>query len=148
MNRAEAVSTVADASVQEQEHRRTPRERGSATIEFTGTFFIWLIIVMVCLQAALAMFALSQANSAARNAARAEVVTVGAGQAAGKAALSAPLRSGSSTSCTSSAMVSSTGSVTCSATVAMPILALDWITEWVSPVTVTRDAEQPMTEVR
>ncbi|MGO1398447.1 MAG: TadE/TadG family type IV pilus assembly protein [Brevibacterium yomogidense] len=148
MNRTEAVLIDAEAPVRTQENRRTPRERGSATIEFTGTFFIWLTIVMVCLQAALAMFALSQANSAARNAARAEVVTVGAGQAAGKAALSAPLRSGSSTSCTSSAMVSSTGSVTCSVTVAMPILALDWITERVSPVTVTRDAEQPMTEVR
>lgn len=148
MDRVAAEPVDAHALGRTPERRRMPRERGSATIEFTGTFFIWLTIVMVCLQAALAMFALSQANSAARNAARAEVVTVGAGQAAGNAALSAPLRSGSSTSCTSSAMVSSSGSVTCSVTVAMPILALDWITEWVSPVTVTRDAEQPMTEVR
>ena len=64
-------------------HRRRGAESGQTSLEFVGTLFMWLVIVLVTLQILLAMFALAQANSAARNAARSEVISAGSGQAAG-----------------------------------------------------------------
>ncbi|MGW9825501.1 Flp pilus assembly protein TadG [Brevibacterium pityocampae] len=122
-------------------------ERGSLSIEFAGTFFMYLVLLLVALQAMLAMFALAQANSASRNAARSEVVTPGTGVSAGQAAVSQPLRnSGTDTVCSRSGG-SSNGSVTCSVTIAVPMFNLDWISDWVPPFEVTRTNVQPITEV-
>lgn len=129
------------------DRRRAAAECGQASLEFVGTLFMWLVIVLVTLQILLAMFALAQANSAARNAARSEVISAGSGQAAGRNAVADPLkRSGVQSSCSTTG--GSRGSVTCRVSITVPMLGLHWIPQWVPPLVVTRQAVQPMTEVR
>ncbi|GAB3044696.1 TadE/TadG family type IV pilus assembly protein [Sediminivirga luteola] len=123
--------------------RRTTRERGSISIEFVGTIGIVLVMLLIALQGLLAMHALSQANSAARNAARAETLSTGSGQAEGLAALSSSLRAGSSVRCTNRS-----SDVTCEARVQVPMFAIGWLTELMPPMSVSRSATMPQTEVR
>ena len=100
------------------------RQKGAVSLEFVGTFFMFLVLLVTALQAMLAMFSLSQANSAARNAARAEVLNPGSGVAVAQQAVSPGLRdAGVSTSC-SGARVHN-GSITCKVTVAVPSLGTD-----------------------
>lgn len=129
-----------------QAERRSGRQRGSVSIEFVGTLFMYLIIVLVALQALLAMLALAQANSAARNGARAEALSPGTGVSSAQAAVTAPLRnSGTSAVCTGSR--GRNGEITCTVTIKMPMLNLTWMPNWVPQQSVTRSAVQPATEV-
>lgn len=119
------------------------RQKGAVSLEFVGTFFMFLVLLVTALQAMLAMFSLSQANSAARNAARAEVLNPGSGVAVAQQAVSPGLRdAGMSTSC-SGARVHN-GSITCKVTVAVPNLGTD-ASMWLPTLKVTRSATQPIT---
>jgi len=119
------------------------RQKGAVSLEFVGTFFMFLVLLVTALQAMLAMFSLSQANSAARNAARAEVLNPGSGVAVAQQAVSPGLRdAGVSTSC-SGARVHN-GSITCKVTVAVPSLGTD-SSMWLPTLKVTRSATQPIT---
>lgn len=119
------------------------RQKGAVSLEFVGTFFMFLVLLVTALQAMLAMFSLSQANSAARNAARAEVLNPGSGVAVAQQAVSPGLRdAGVSTSC-SGARVHN-GSITCKVTVAVPSLGTD-ASMWLPTLKVTRSATQPIT---
>lgn len=119
------------------------RHKGAVSLEFAGMLVVFFIILVTALQAMLAMFSLSQANSAARNAARAEVLNPGSGVAVAQQAVSPGLRkAGVSTSC-SGARVHN-GSITCKVTVAVPSLGTD-SSLWQPTIKVTRSATQPIT---
>lgn len=119
------------------------RQRGAVSLEFAGMLVVFFIILVTALQAMLAMFSLSQANSAARNAARAEVLNPGSGVAVAQQAVSPGLRdAGVSTTC-SGARVHN-GSITCKVTVAVPNLGTD-SSLWLPTIKVTRSATQPIT---
>lgn len=114
--------------------RKRRGERGAMTIEFVGTIFIVLMMLMIAWQAFLGMHALTQANSAARDAARA--VTLGHdGRTAGKQALSRSLQSGSEVTCSQIA-----GGVTCRAQVKIPSILGD---RFSSMPSITRSATMP-----
>lgn len=120
------------------------RQKGAVSIEFAGTFFMFLILLITAIQAMLAMFSLSQANSAARNAARSEVLIPGSGNFAAQQAVSPGLRKAGVTSACHGARVHN-GSITCEVTVAVPVLAAN-TPLWLPNVKVTRSATQPITE--
>lgn len=113
-------------------------ERGVIALEFVGTFGLVLAMVLIVWQGMLAMHALSEANYAARDAARAEVMRSGTGPSAGQNALSAHLQDTSFISCSSS-----TGAVTCEAEVDIPLIASSVIGDGVHGPSVTRSATMP-----
>lgn len=114
-------------------------ERGAVAIEFLGTFIFIFFMVLITWQGFLAMNALTQANSAARDASRAESVEVGAGQDAGMNALGASLQSGSVISCGSSGG----DRVSCEAEVNVPVIAAGPWGEALPDFTVSRSATMP-----
>lgn len=119
------------------------RQQGAVSLEFVGMLFAFFIILVTALQAMLAMFSLSQANSAARNAARAEVLNPGSGVTAAQHAVSPGLRdAGVSTSCSGTRVHN--GSITCKVTVAVPNLGTD-SSLWLPTLKVSRSATQPIT---
>lgn len=120
------------------------QEKGQVSLEFVGTLVIFLIVLITALQALLAMFSLSQANAAARNAARSEVLSAGSGPSTARAAVSPGLRkAGMDTSC--HGMRTPKGSITCKVSIAVPILNAN-TPAWVPTFRVSRSATQPMTE--
>lgn len=143
-----AQTRTSSARLAPASRRRTERERGAVSFEFIGTFGLYMVLLLVAMQAMLAMFALAQANSAARNAARAEVISAGSGEQAGLDALAAPLKkSGAQANCTVT-VPGATGEVRCDVTVQVPVFNLSWLDQWIPPLEVSRFAIQPMTEVR
>ncbi|WP_300343839.1 TadE family protein [Nesterenkonia sp.] len=129
-------------------HPRTPRhskERGSLSIEFAGTMVFVLLMVFFAWQGLLAMHALSQANSAARDAARAESISVGSGYSSGMNALSRSLQPGSSIRCNRSAH---TSRVTCQAEVNVPIIRIGVLGDALPSTTINRSATMPIIEAR
>lgn len=115
--------------------RKRRGERGAMTIEFVGTIFIVLMMLMIAWQAFLGMHALTQANSAARDAARA--ASLGDhGPTAGKQALSRSLQPGSNVTCPPSFG----SSVTCQARVQIPSILGDRFSNM--PI-ITRSATMP-----
>lgn len=122
-------------------HRTDPRERGAVSIEFLGTATLLLAAGLIALQLMLAMHAMSQANSAARNGARAEAISVGTGTAAAHAAVSESLREHTRARC------SGGSDITCDVEIDMPMLGIDWVQDRVPPLTVTRTAHFKRTGV-
>lgn len=121
------------------------RDKGSITLEFVGTFAIYLFLVALAFQAMLAMFSVSQANTAARNAARAEVLQAGAGQQAAYQAVSPGLReTGVNTSCSGSR--GPKGEIKCEVSLGMPIFNFKDAPDWAPKLRVSRSNTQPMTE--
>lgn len=115
-------------------------EHGAVSIEFLAGSVVVFAAVLIGLQALLAMHSLSQANSAARNAARAESIVAGSGVAAGNFAVSESLRAGTTTSCANGA------EIRCTTTVSVPVLNISWLEERVPPMQVSRTAVFPRTE--
>lgn len=119
-------------------------DKGAVSLEFVGMFVIFLLLLITALQAMLAMFSLSQANSAARNAARSEVLAEGSGPYAAQAAVSPGLRdAGVNTQCKGTR--STDGAITCKVTISVPILNAH-TPAWVPTIKVSRSATQPYTE--
>lgn len=116
------------------------RERGAVGIEFLGASVILLAAGLIAVQLMLAMQALTQANTAARNGARAEAIAMGTGTPAAYAAVSESLRSGTRAHC------SGMKNITCTVQVDMPYLGVNWISQVIPPVTVTRTAHFVRTE--
>lgn len=121
--------------------RRPDNERGAITLEFVGTMVAVLLMVLFAWQGLLAMHALSQANSAARDAARAETLYPGDGETAGKSALSQSLQDGSTVSCPPPS-----SSITCTARVKMPVITNGLVGDVIPPVWITREATMPNLE--
>ncbi|WP_033420453.1 hypothetical protein [Nesterenkonia alba] len=109
-------------------------------MEFLGTFLWVFVMVLVTWQGFLAMHALSQANTAARDAARAESVTPGTGPTQGAAAVSESLHSGTSVSCSP---IAPDSAVSCTAEVEVPVLGMDWVAEMFPEWRVSRSATMP-----
>lgn len=105
------------------------------SIEFVGTMALVLIMLMIAWQGFLGMHALTQANSAARDAARAESTAAGTGGAAGMRALSESLQSGSQISCRTVG-----SSVICDASVQIPTIIGDG---WEGMPSISRSATLP-----
>ncbi len=114
-------------------------ERGTVGLEFLGTMIFVFIMVVFAWQGFLAMHALSQANTAARDAARAESLAAGTGTSAGLDALSSSLRPGSSVSCGGSGG----SSITCTADVNVPIIGTDFWWDPLPATTISRSATMP-----
>lgn len=115
---------------------RRKQEQGTVVLEFLGTMIFVLIMVVFAWQGLLAAHALSQANTAARDAARAE--TLGSdGERAGQNALSQSLQEGSGINCWRSP---GGQDVTCEADVNVPILGTPWWNDVVPAATITRSA--------
>lgn len=123
-----------------KDRQQTKNEQGTVGLEFLGTMIFVFIMVIFAWQGFLAMHALSQANAAARDAARAESQTAGTGSSAGLSALSASLRPESSVTC--GGPVGSR--VTCSADVNVPILGVPWWGDTLSATTISRSATMPI----
>lgn len=120
--------------------RRT-RESGVVSIEFLGTAVLLVAAGLIALQLMLAMHAMSQANSAARNGARSEAISAGTGTAAAHAAVSESLREGTRAHC------AGLDDITCVVEIDMPLLGIDWVRDLMPPLTVTRTAHFARTEV-
>lgn len=122
------------------QRRKSPssHERGVIALEFVGTFGIVLAMVLIVWQGMLAMHALSEANYAARDAARAEVMRSGAGQVAGETSLSSHLQSGSDILCSLDG-----DAITCRAEVNIPIIGSEVIGDGLHGPSVTRSATMP-----
>lgn len=117
---------------------RSKSDRGAVSLEILGTMIFVVMMVLFAWQGLLAMHALSQANTAARDAARAESIALNTGESAGIAALSQSLQSGSSISCSPGA-----ASVRCTADVNVPVLSIGWAGDAISPVSISRSATMP-----
>lgn len=116
-------------------------DSGVVSIEFLGTATLLLAAGLIALQLMLAMHAMSQANSAARNGARSEAISVGSGTAAAHAAVSESLREDTRAHC------SGLDDITCVVEIDMPMLGIDWVQDLVPAVTVSRTAHFKRTEV-
>lgn len=117
------------------------RESGVVSIEFLGTATLLIAAGLIALQLMLAMHAMSQANSAARNGARSEAISVGSGTAAAHSAVSESLREDTRAHC------SGLNDITCVVEIDMPMLGIDWVQDFMPAVTVTRTAHFKRTEV-
>ncbi|OFL68800.1 MULTISPECIES: TadE/TadG family type IV pilus assembly protein [unclassified Brevibacterium] len=115
-------------------------ERGVVSIEFLGSASLLLVAGLIGIQIMLAMHALSQANHAARNGARAEAIAVGTGTPAAYAAVSESLRSGTRATC------GGYKEINCTVQIDMPYLGMSWVSDVVPPMTVTRTAHFVRTE--
>ncbi len=115
-------------------------ERGVVSIEFLGSATMFLVGGLIALQIMLAMHALSQANHAARNGARAEAISMGSGTPAAYAAVSESLRSETRAHC------GGAKEINCTVQIDMPYLGMNWISQIIPPVTVTRTAHFVRTE--
>lgn len=122
--------------------RSKPRKQGEAgvvSIEFLGSFVMVVAAALIGLQLLVAGHTLTQANSAARNGARAETITPGTGTSAAYSAVSSSLRQDTHASC-------SYGSeAACTVQIRMPLLGVSWLESLPRP-TVTRTAVMPRTE--
>ncbi|MGX6451668.1 TadE/TadG family type IV pilus assembly protein [Brevibacterium paucivorans] len=120
------------------------REKGVLSLEFVGTFGVFLFLLAIAFQAMLAMFALSQANSAARNAARAEAMMPGTGPGAAQSAVSPGLQAqGVQTTC--SGGHNPKGDVTCKVSLGVPVFNMPDAPQWFPEIRVTRASTQPVT---
>lgn len=117
------------------------RDSGVVSIEFLGTAALLLAAGLIALQLMVAMNAMAQANSAARNGARSEAISVGSGTAAAHAAVGESLREDTRAHC------SGLDDITCTVEIDMPVLGIDWVQDLVPPFTVTRTAHFKRTEV-
>lgn len=122
--------------------KSTPtRETGVVSIEFVGTLTILIGSVLIGMQLLLAGHTLSQANSAARNGARAESITTGTGELAAHNAVSSALKDKTVANCTRSIE-----SARCSVSIQMPMLNIAFLSDWFTPMSVTREATMPITD--
>lgn len=120
--------------------RSTRRERGAVSIEFLGTATLLLAAGLIALQLMLAMHSMAQANSAARNGARAEAINAGSGTSAAHSAVGSSLQEHTRASC------SGGYDITCRVEIDMPVLGIGWVRDLIPPLTVSRTAHFPRTE--
>lgn len=127
--------------VDETDHRapaaKPERERGAITLEFVGTVAVVLVMMLTAWQGLLAMHALSQTNTAARDAARAASLGEDWNEA-GRAALSESLQEDSHVEC-----VRDAADVTCTAHVNVPLINIGGTGSAIPPMTMTREATMP-----
>lgn len=117
-------------------------EKGVVSIEFVATLTFLICASLIGMQLLLAGHTLSQANSAARNGARAESIQAGTGSIASHDAVSSALADKTTAHCSRS-----TQSANCSVSVQMPILNIAFLSDWFTPIYVTRSATMPITDM-